>query len=80
MCLAVPGKIESIGGDTELNKMARVNFGGIIKEASLAFLPEAEVGNYVLVHAGMAISVVLDDEARQIFYDLKKMTELSESD
>ena len=53
MCLAIPGKIESItGGDDPLTRMGKINFGGILKEASLAYVPEVKVGDYVIVHVG----------------------------
>jgi len=78
MCLAIPGKIESISGDDPLLRMGRVNFGGIIKEASLAYVPEAGVGDYVIVHVGFALSRVDEDEAQRIFAYLKQIGELSE--
>ncbi len=78
MCLAIPGKIESISGTDSLLRMGRVNFGGIIKEASLAYVPEAGVGDYVIVHVGFALSRVDEDEARKIFDYLKQMEELTE--
>ncbi len=62
MCLAVPGKILSTSGE-DFARMARVSFGGIIKEISLAYVPEAQEGSYVLVHVGFAISVMDEDEA-----------------
>ena len=49
MCLAVPGKILSVSGDDPLMRMAKVSFGGLIKEVSLAYVPEAAVGDYVIV-------------------------------
>ena len=55
MCLAIPGLILEINGTDELTRMARVSFAGVIKEASLAYTPEAQPGDYVLVHAGFAI-------------------------
>ena len=67
MCLAVPGKIIEIT-DTELNslwKIGRVSFGGIIKKVSLAYVPEAKVGDYVIVHVGFALSILDRDEAEQ---------------
>jgi hydrogenase expression/formation protein HypC len=76
MCLAVPGKVMSLyesGGVT----MARVDFGGVAREACLAYLPEANIGDYVLVHAGFAISAVDEDDARQTLADLERMGELS---
>ena len=77
MCLAVPGKILSISGE-DFARMARVSFGGIVKEVSLAYVPEAEDGNYVLVHVGFAISLVDEAEALRTFEILKQMGELEE--
>ena len=77
MCLAVPGKILSISGE-DFARMARVSFGGIIKEVSLAYVPEASDGQYVLVHVGFAISVVDEAEATRTFEILKQMGELQE--
>ena len=65
MCLAVPGEILCITGDDPLTRLGRVSFAGIIKQINLAFVPEARVGEFVLVHAGIAIGVVDDDEARR---------------
>jgi hydrogenase expression/formation protein HypC len=56
MCLAIPGKVLTIAGDDPLMRTARVDFGGIVKEISLAFAPEAVIGDYVLVHAGFAMT------------------------
>lgn len=78
MCLAIPGKIESITGDDPLSRMGRINFGGILKEAGLAYVPEANVGNYVIVHAGFALSRVDEDEAQKVFEYLKQMEELDD--
>jgi hydrogenase expression/formation protein HypC len=77
MCLAVPGRILSIHGEDSA-RTARVNFGGIIKEISLAYTPEAHEGQYVIVHVGFAISVVDESEALLTFEYLKKMGELAE--
>ena len=63
MCLAVPGQIMSIAGDEPLSRMGKVSFGGILKDVSLACVPEAKVGDYVIVHVGMALSVVDEAEA-----------------
>ncbi len=79
MCLAIPGKLESIDeADTPELRRGKVDFAGVKREVSLAFTPEAEQGNYVLVHVGFALSVVDEAEARQIFEDLKRMDELAE--
>jgi hydrogenase expression/formation protein HypC len=77
MCLAVPGKIVSIHGE-DIARQARVDFGGIVKEVNLAYVPEAQVGQYVLVHVGFAISVVDEAEAAKVFAYLKEMDELGE--
>ncbi len=78
MCLAVPGKIMSISGEDPFTRTGKVNFGGIIKEASLAYVPEATVGDYVIVHVGFAISIVDEREAAQVFDYLQSMGELGE--
>jgi hydrogenase expression/formation protein HypC len=78
MCLAIPGKIENISGDDPLTRMGKINFGGILKEASLAYVPEAKVGDYVIVHVGFAISRLDEDEARKVFEYLKEMEDLGE--
>ena len=76
MCLAVPGKILSIaGGDSPL-RMGKVSFGGVVQEVSLAYVPEAEPGQYVIVHAGFAINTLDETEARQVFEDLRQIEEL----
>jgi len=79
MCLAIPGKIKSIESlyDGKV-RMAKVSFGGITKEASLEMVPHAEVGNYVLVHVGVAISVVDEEEAQKTFQYLEEIGELEE--
>lgn len=78
MCLAVPGKVESIRGDDPLTRMGRVNFGGIVREASLAYVPDVQVGDYVIVHVGFALNKVNEAEAQKIFAYLKEMDELDE--
>jgi hydrogenase expression/formation protein HypC len=78
MCLAIPGKIVSIRGEDPLERMGKIDFGGILKDASLAYVPEASVGDYVIVHVGFALSRVDEDEARKIFEYLKEMEELGE--
>jgi hydrogenase expression/formation protein HypC len=78
MCLAVPGKIVSIRESDPLLRAGKVSFGGVLKEVSLAYVPEAKVGNYVIVHVGFALSIVDEEEAQQVFHYLQKMDELSE--
>ncbi|ESA37678.1 hydrogenase assembly chaperone [Leptolyngbya sp. Heron Island J] len=72
MCLAVPGKIISIEGEN-LTRMGRVSFGGVIKEVSLAYVPEAQVDDYVIVHVGFAISKLDLQEAEQTLNYLKQI-------
>jgi hydrogenase expression/formation protein HypC len=72
MCLAVPGKIietEEAGG----NRIAKVQFGGISRRVFLNFVPEAEVGDYVMVHVGFAISRLDAEEAARTFQALEEM-------
>jgi hydrogenase expression/formation protein HypC len=78
MCLAVPGKILSVSGDEPLSRVGRVSFGGIVKEVNLAFVPEANVGDYVVVHVGLAISTVDEDEATRTLEYFREMGELAE--
>jgi len=78
MCLAVPGKIISIEGADRLLRSGRVDFAGIVKEVNLAYVPEARIGDYVLVHVGFAINTVDEEEARQVFEYLREMGELAE--
>src|SRR5512137_992292 len=80
MCLAVPGKITSISGDDPLMRTGKVDFGGILKEVSLAYVPEAQLGDYVIVHVGFALSRVDEAEAQQVFQYLREMEELMELD
>ena len=72
MCLAIPGKIVEIREEHGL-PAARIQFGGIFRQASLAFVPEAQVGDYVMVHVGFAISRVDADEARRTYELLEQM-------
>jgi hydrogenase expression/formation protein HypC len=80
MCLGVPGQIVSISEPPDGLRMGRVSFAGIIKEVCLAYLPEAEVGDYVVVHVGFAISRIDEAEAQQVFGYLDRMGELAELD
>ncbi len=70
MCLAIPGKIEAILDEGELTRTAEVSFAGIRKAVNIAFVPEAGVGDFVVVHVGVAISRLDPAQARQIFKDL----------
>ena len=63
MCLAVPGKVESISeGNSEL-RMAKVNFGGIRKDICIEWLPEVQIGDYILAHVGVALTKLDEEEA-----------------
>jgi hydrogenase expression/formation protein HypC len=64
MCLGIPGKVVEINDDGPL-RMARVDFGGVRKEACLAYVPEVRVGDYVIVHVGFAISALDEEEAQK---------------
>ncbi|MBT5876495.1 MAG: HypC/HybG/HupF family hydrogenase formation chaperone [Candidatus Latescibacteria bacterium] len=78
MCLAVPGMIEEILTEDPLMRTGRVNFGGLIKEINLAYVPEAGVGDYVIVHVGFAISILDEAEANRVFDYLEQMGELED--
>jgi hydrogenase expression/formation protein HypC len=78
MCLAVPGQLLNITGEDELYRTGRVSFGGVIKTVSLACVPEARVNDYVLVHVGMALSIVDEEEAARVFSLLAEMGELAD--
>ena len=78
MCLAIPGKLLSIAGDEPLARMGRVEFGGIVKQVSLAYVPDVQIGEYVIVHVGFAISIVDAQEAARVFEYLQQMDELRE--
>jgi hydrogenase expression/formation protein HypC len=78
MCLAVPGKILSIEGKDPVLRCGRVDFSGIVKRINLAYVPEAKIGDYVLVHVGFAISMMDEEEAQQVFDYLHKIGELAE--
>ena len=79
MCLAIPGKILSIDTTTEKTfKMGKVSFGGIMKEVNLSMVPEAVVDDYVLVHVGVAISRIDEEEAKLTFEYLKQIGETNE--
>ena len=78
MCLAIPGKVLSISGDEPLTRMARIDFAGVVKQASLAYVPEVKIGDYVIVHVGFALGKVDEDEAQKVFEYLKRMDELGE--
>ncbi len=78
MCLGVPGQIVAITQENAWMRVGKVRFGGIVKEVNLAFVPEARVGDYVIVHVGFAISKIDEEEARRVFEYLEQIEELGE--
>jgi hydrogenase expression/formation protein HypC len=77
MCLAIPGKVVE-AFDRQGMRMARVQFGGIVREACLDYVPDTHVGEYVLVHVGFAISKVDEEEAARTYQLLEEMDQLTE--
>lgn len=78
MCLAIPGRLLSMAGDDPLMRVGRVDFGGIVKEINLAYVPEVALGDYVLVHVGFAISVIDEAAAMRVFETLTEISDLDE--
>lgn len=76
MCLGVPGQIVAIESTAEL-LMGRVDFGGVVRDVCLSFLPQAQVGQYVLVHVGFAISLLDQDEAMSTLETLRGIDALA---
>ena len=74
MCLAVPGKLIEVLGEGEL-RLGRIDFEGVVRQASLAYVPEAEVGDYVLVHVGFAIARLDEQAARETLQALARLGE-----
>ena len=77
MCLAVPGRLVEVQGDGDM-RMGRIDFGGVVRQACLAYLPEAEPGDYVLVHVGFAISRIDEQQAMETLAALQEIAELGE--
>jgi hydrogenase expression/formation protein HypC len=78
MCLAIPGKIVSVTGEDPLERTGKIDFGGVLKEANLAYVPEAKIGDYVIVHVGFALSRLDEEEAQKVLEYLKEMEELGD--
>jgi hydrogenase expression/formation protein HypC len=76
MCLAIPGLVLSLSGGDTITRTARVDFGGVVKEINVAYTPEAEVGDYVLVHVGFALTVIDAGEAEKVFEHLERIGEI----
>jgi len=77
MCLAIPGKVEEISSDG-LIRIGRVNFGGVVKNVCLDYVPEVEVGDYTLVHVGFALSKIDEETALQTLEDFRTLGVLQE--
>ena len=75
MCLGIPGKIVEIWGeDDALARMGKVDFDGIVREVSLAYVPEAKLGDYVVVHVGFALHTLHEEEAQETWRLLKEIS------
>lgn len=70
MCLAVPGRILDLEGDDALTRCGRISFEGVVKSVNLALVPEAQVDDFVIVHAGFAIAVLDQNEAQRILDEI----------
>ena len=77
MCLGIPGKITDIYERNEV-QMGKIDFGGVIKEVCLAYVPEAKVGEYALIHVGFAISLMSEDEALETLKLIKDVVDFGE--
>lgn len=75
MCLAIPGKLVQVTQDGDFQRAGKVDFGGVLREVNLSLLPEAVPGDYVVVHVGVALSIVDEAEARKVFEYLQVMEE-----
>jgi hydrogenase expression/formation protein HypC len=78
--LSCSGTALSVAGEAPRTRIGHVDFGGIVKEINLAFVPDAQVGEYVLVHIGFALTVIDESEAAQVFEHLREMGELLDSE
>lgn len=78
MCLAIPGRIETIEKHSQFDRTAVVKFGDVARHVNVSFVPEANVGDYVLVHVGVAISTIDEAEAQVVFEYLNQIGELAE--
>jgi hydrogenase expression/formation protein HypC len=78
VCLAVPGKVLSVTGDDPILRTGRVDFGGVVKEIQLAYVPEVAPGDYVLVHVGFAITILDEAEAGRVFRALDALGALAD--
>lgn len=77
MCLGVPGKIIEIYDAGEL-KMGKIDFGGVTREVCLAYVPEAEIGDYTIIHVGFALNIISEEEAQETLDLLRQISDLGE--
>jgi len=75
MCLGIPGKITEIYQTNGL-KMAKIDFGGVVREACLEYVPEAQVGDYTLIHVGFALNLISEQEALETLDLLRQINDL----
>ncbi len=75
MCLGIPGKIIEINKPDELSSVAKVDFGGVIKDINISFVPDAEVGEYIIAHVGVAIGKIDEKEAQRTMEYLREIGE-----
>jgi hydrogenase expression/formation protein HypC len=74
MCLAIPGKIISLDKSDPVMITGKASFSGVVKEVNLAFVPEVEIGDYVIVHAGFALNILDENEAGTVFDYLEQIS------
>lgn len=79
MCLAVPGKITEIY-ETNGLQMGKIDFGGVVREACLAYVPEAEVGDYALIHVGFVLNLLNENEAQETLKLLSEIENAGDSE
>ncbi|MFH2054403.1 MAG: HypC/HybG/HupF family hydrogenase formation chaperone [bacterium] len=78
MCLAIPGKLITESGGSGLQCTGRLDFGGVIREVNLALVPEAKLGDYLLVHAGVALTILSEEEAEITLAELDNLSRAEE--
>lgn len=80
MCLGIPGEVLSIEPNAAGITMGKVSFGGVVREVCLAYVPDVQVGDYVIVHAGFALSILNEEEAKEVFAMLEQISALAEAE
>ena len=79
MCLAIPDRVLTVDGEGIFMRTGKVDFAGVKRQVNLSYVPDVQVGDYVLVHVGFAISVIDEQKAARVFDDLKELGSLSET-